>query len=67
MTTIKKVYSSTIEAQKRKITAYLPQKYYLLTINYAEQKQIPKSDVVKLAIKQFFDRMPQEYKNQLMK
>lgn len=56
----KKVYESTKRALQRRVHAYPPPKYHELTTAYAKANEMPKSEVVTLALKQFFDSMPKQ-------
>lgn len=62
----RKTYPSSKEAKKRCVHSYLSTKYHSLTIGYAERNEMRKSEVVKLAVKEFFDRMPKHEQERLM-
>lgn len=65
--TAKKTYQSTKEALKRRVYSYPSPKYHTLTVGYAQLNEMPKSEVVKQAIKEFFDRMPKPEQERIMK
>lgn len=62
-----KTYQSTKEAQKRCVYSYLPTKYHNLTVSYANFNEMKKSEVVKQAVKEFFDRMPKPEQERILK
>jgi hypothetical protein len=63
----KKTYQSTKDALKRRVYSYPSPKYHSLTVGYASLNEIRKSDVVKQAIKEFFDRMPKQEQERIMR
>ena len=63
----RKTYQSTKEALKRRVHSYPPPKYHILTVAYAAANEMRKSEVVTQALKEFFDRMPKQEQERILR
>jgi hypothetical protein len=63
----RKTYQSTKEALKRRVHSYPPPKYHTLTVAYAAANEMRKSEVVTQALKEFFDRMPKQEQERILR
>lgn len=53
-------------ALERRLQAYPPPKYHLLTKAYAQVNEMKDSETVSFIIKDFFDRMPEQERQRLI-